>query len=428
VIKRCIPAKESTKLCYKNNHRKIAEEFNTYFTSVGRLTADKVKELAEENGVLIPPPEPSTIHNYITPEEMFQLRDVTPNEIRRIILETPSHKAPGPDKMGFRYLKDSLDVILYPLTDIINCSLRSSKYPSTWKLAEVVPIHKDGDHEAASNNCPISHLAALSKVCDKVVLNQFTAYLTERKLLSNHQSGNRKNHSTQTLNVAFTDTLLEAMDKKQISIVVFIDLSKALDRIQHDVDILLQKILRLGVSPAVHEWFRSYLADRSQYVRIGTTTSTTASLTHGILQGSVLSPFLFNIYTDSLSLIPEFCSQESYVDDSKEYLYFSLPILDSSLSTIEDDLHRVFEWCCKNSLLINPDKTKMMVVGSQQLLQQLDHVPSINLIGKTLQPVSQVKDLGTILDSKLKYNEHIQYLSSSCISKLCQINKVKASI
>ena len=86
------------------------------------------------------------------------------------------------------------------------------------------------------------------------------------------------------------------MDKKQISIVVFIDLSKALDSIQHDVDILLQKILRLGVSPAVHEWFRSYLADRSQYVRIGTTTSTTASLTHGIPQGSVLSPFLFLKY------------------------------------------------------------------------------------------------------------------------------------
>ena len=117
--------KESTKLCYKNNHSKIAEEFNTYFTSVGRLTADRVKELAEENGVLIPPPGPSTIPNYITPEEMFQLRSVTPNEIQRIILETPSHKAPGPDKIGFRYLKDSLDVILYPLTDIINCSLRS---------------------------------------------------------------------------------------------------------------------------------------------------------------------------------------------------------------------------------------------------------------------------------------------------------------
>ena len=185
------------------------------------------------------------------------------------------------------------------------------------------------------------------------------------------------------------------------------------------------KISRLGVSPVAHEWFKSYLADRSQYVRIGTTTSTTAPLTHGIPQGSVLSPFLFNIYTDSLPSIPEFCNLESYVDDSKEYLSVSLPILDCSLSTLEDDLHRVFEWCCKNSLLINPDKTKMMVIGSQQLLQQLEHTVSIDFIGKTLEPVAQVKDLGTTLDSNLKYNEHIQRLSCSCISKLCQINRVK---
>ena len=66
-----------------------------------------------------------------------------------------------------------------------------------------------------------------------------------------------------------------------------------------------------------------------------------------------------------------------------------------------------------------------MVIGSQQLLQQLDHIPSINFIGKTLEPVAQVKDLGTIIDSKVKYNEHMQRLSSSCISKLCQISRVK---
>ena len=98
------------------------------------------------------------------------------------------------------------------------------------------------------------------------------------------------------------------------------------------------------------------------------------------------------------------------MDDSKEYLSFSLPILDHSLSTPEEDLHRVFEWCCKNSLLINPGKTKLVVIGSQQILQQLDHIPSINFIGKTFKPVAQVKDLGTILDSNLKYNEHIQRL------------------
>jgi hypothetical protein len=205
--------------------------------------------------------------------------------------------------------------------------------------------------------------------------------------------------------------------------VVFIDLSKAFDSIKHDI--LLEKISRLGVKPAAHEWFKSYLAVWSQYVRIGTITSSTAPLAHGIPQGSVLSPFLFNIYTDSLPSIPEFCNLESYVDDSKEYLSFSLPILDYSLSTLEDDLHRVFERFCKNSLLINPDETKMMVIGSKKLIQQLEHTPSIDFIGKSPESVSQVKDLGTTIDSNLKYNEHIQRLSSSCIAKHCQINRVK---
>ena len=87
--------------------------------------------------------------------------------------------------------------------------LTSSKYPLTWELAEGIPIYNDGDHEVASQKRPISLLAVLSKVCDKVVLNQFTAYLTKHKLLSNIQSGNRTKYSTETLNVAFTDNLLE---------------------------------------------------------------------------------------------------------------------------------------------------------------------------------------------------------------------------
>ena len=56
-------------------------------------------------------------------------------------------------------------------------------------------------------------IGSCSKVFDIVVLNQFTAYLRERKILSNHYSGNRKNHSTETLNIAFTDTILEAKGK-----------------------------------------------------------------------------------------------------------------------------------------------------------------------------------------------------------------------
>jgi hypothetical protein len=172
----------------------------------------------------------------------------------------------------------------------------TSTYLLSWKLAEVIPLHKDGDPDNAPNNRPVSVLSSLSKICDKVALNQFTDYLMEHKLLMKHQSGNRKLHSTETLSIAVTDILLEAIDKKQLSIIIFLDLSKAFDSVQHDI--LLKKIMDLGVTSEVLNWFKSYLSNRSQYVRIGTATSTCAALEHGIPQGSVLSPFLFNPRAD----------------------------------------------------------------------------------------------------------------------------------
>ena len=92
---------------------------------------------------------------------------------------------------------------------------------------------------------------------------------------------------------------------------------------------------------------------------------------------------------------------------------------------IEEDLHIIFEWCCNNSLLVNPEKTKMLVVGTRQLLNQLESPVHINFMGENLTPVTEVKGLGMLLDSHLTYDKHIQALSSLCISKLRQIGRVK---
>jgi hypothetical protein len=115
----------------------------------------------------------------------------------------------------------------------------TSTYPLSWKLAEVIPLQKDGDPDNSPNNRQVSLLSSLLKICDKVALNQFTGYLMEHKLLTKHQSSNRNLHSTETLNIAVTDILLEAIDKKQLSIIIFLDLSKAFDNVQHDI--LLKK-------------------------------------------------------------------------------------------------------------------------------------------------------------------------------------------
>ena len=112
------------------------------------------------------------------------------------------------------------------------------------------------------------------------------------------------------------------------------------------------------------------------------------------------------------------------VDDCKLYLSFSPAELTTSISALKEDLMRISQWCCKNSLLINPDKTKVLAVGVPQLLQKLPSF-SITLFDKELTPVPVVKDLGVHLDTCLSYNEHITKTASKCLLKLKQINRIK---
>jgi hypothetical protein len=89
----------------------------------------------------------------------------------------PTGKAPGVDKIPQRVIKDCLPVVLPSLTSIINKSFTTENFPTVWKRAEVIPILKNGDHEEANNNRPISLLPILSKICERTALNQFMPYL-----------------------------------------------------------------------------------------------------------------------------------------------------------------------------------------------------------------------------------------------------------
>ena len=157
-----------------------------------------------------------------------------------------------------------------------------------------------------------------------------------RNLLSSHQSGNKLLHSTETLNIYTTDLILKAMDKKEISALVLLDLSKAFDSICHEK--LIQKLSAVGASPAVVQWFRSCFSDRTQSVRIHSVLSDPLPITHGVCQGAILSPLLFCIYLNDLPGAPKFCQLKSYVDDSKVLLSFPVADVIDAKFKLEDDL------------------------------------------------------------------------------------------
>ena len=318
VIRRCVLRKEVSQPVYTRGMKELADEFNIFYTAVGVKVAGESKKIAIANNLTLVQPNKFVFDNNT---DEFCFHPVSSYEIRKIVNSFPSNKAPGMDKVSVAVIKDALLIILPTLTEIVNRSLLTVVFPLAWKKSEVIPILKEGDYEIPNDNRPVSLLPVASKICERVVLNQLMEYMYQKGCLTEHQSGNKKLHSTETLNILVSDMILDAMDRKELTAVVLLNLSKAFDSIEHSL--LFKKLHSLGVSRKAVDWFKSYLSDRSQSVRIGHILSEGRVITHGIPQGSILGPALFSIYINDLPTTPIACPLESYVDDSKIYLSFS---------------------------------------------------------------------------------------------------------
>ena len=228
-------------------------------------------------------------------------------------------------------------------------------------------------------------------------------------------------HSTETTLINVSDNLLITIDKKSASLLVLLDVSKAFDSLNHNL--LLEKLRKLGLKASAVFWFSSYLSSRYQRVRYKDSVSEMLPLTNGVPQGSILGPVLFTIYINDLISAITYSQAAAYVDDSQLYK-FSVSDSSIAMAAVNQDLRNISKWCATNALLINPDKTKLVVVGSAQLIKRLPPI-SLSLLGKTISPVPFAKDLGIYIDQCLTYDVHITKTASSCMNQLVHIRRIK---
>ena len=212
------------------------------------------------------------------------------------------------------------------------------------------------------------------------------------------------------------------MDQKKISVIVLLDISKAFDSILHDL--MIRKLRKAGLSESACAWFESYLSQRQQVVKFQNTVSDPLPLT--VPQGSIVGPVLFTLYGNDLFRVPKHCEPLVYVDDTKPFLVFPAGELNDVISAVNETLKEISIWCCRNSLLINPDKTKLLCVGVPQLMRTLPTpLPSATMLGTQIKPVTVAKDLGVYIDCHLNFNEHITKTASDCMFKLTRVNRIK---
>ena len=355
---------------------------------------------------------------------------VTPDEISKLILGSPT-KSCDLDPIPTWMVKLHLDLLLPPITDIINMSLTSGVVPESMRHALVTPLLKKQslDPENPKNYRPVSNLPFVSKILEKVVAKQLLDHMETNGLHEPLQSAYRCGHSTETALVRVQNDLLRAVDRKQGIILVLLDLSAAFDTIDHDI--LLSRLREnIGIDGLALDWIKSYLSNRTQSIYAGKMSSSKCSLPFGVPQGSVLGPKFFCVYSGPIGSIAHKHGLEVhlYADDTQLYIFFSIKSdLSAPVQKVEACISEIRSWMRKNKLKLNDDKTEYMVISSDRVKAGLC-IPDL-LIGATkLKPSNAVRNLGAMFDDTLKMTNQISAITKRSHFHLRNIRSIRKSL
>jgi len=348
--------------------------------AIADFFSNKVNMLVEKTGlgkITIPQPE-------------HQNHQITKQDVLEAIKSMKRKKACGIDGIPMIVIVDSANILSDEFTKLFNLCLL--KIPTIWKTALVKPLHKSGSKTDPGNYRPISNLCSLEKVYERVLLKELTKIND-----GNHQHGYKARHSTTTAMLTIQNIISEKLNDKEMVLVYSLDLSAAFDMLRVDkfYDMFKEEIPK---------WLMFTLCDfltgRKCMVEVEDSLSSTRDVPLGCVQGSVLGPRIFNLYTSKIpQCLPENIEIISYADDS--YVVVSGQDEQELVKNAETAINAHVNALLELGMIVNSKKTEAVLFGNK------DKKISFNCLTEKITSTSEMKVLGVIFDSVLSWKTHI---------------------
>ena len=403
---------------------KVISGIPTLIEGDNALTSDTDKanafcQLFADQCTLAPIPQGFSLPQFtFLTEKRINSADVSPDKVEKVLKSLKTNKSCGTDGISNRLLKICSDSIAKPLSDIFQKSLDQEIFPSHWKMGNWSPVYKKNEKFLKENYRPISLLPCPSKVMERLVFLDLYKYFDSNMLLTERNSGFKQLDSTVNQLVHITNSIYKSLNDGKDVCMVFLDISKAFDRVYHDG--LIFKLKQLGVTGKLLGWLRSYLSGRQQRVVLNGKSSDWRNINSGVPQGSVLGPLLFLVYiNDILDDLQSLCY--IFADDTSFLNEISKANPDITAVHINNELVTLNAWSRQWLLPFNALKTKYMIFSKRK------NRPKLRLLfdGVELEEVQSHTHLGLTFDNSMTWQFHIDFICDKVSKRVSGLRLIR---
>ncbi len=363
-----------------------------------------------------PPPQVEPLTTNRIDHVMFRPRD-----IRRRMRKLDPNKATGPDNISNRILRECADCLATPIAKLFRFIFARGLFPTQWKKARVVPVHKKKSRADPANYRPISLLCNISKLMEFFVNKALRQHLFKHGLIRENQFGFRPHHSAADLLTYLSHEWMSSLNNREEVKVVALDIKAAFDRVWHRG--LLAKLEARGLSGKLLEWIQNYLCDRRIQVVVGGQSSAERQINASVPQGSILGPTLFLAYIDDLG--HGLCNNNYlFADDDTLYRILHHNDLAQSVDSLNMDLSHINQWGKDWKVLFAPEKCKVMSISKRRPPNE-PPPPSTLYLGDTpLEECTQLDILGVTFTRNMSFQPHIDKVACRAGKRVSVLQRV----